>query len=176
MSSFIVIEDKILSFQEYCLTESIAPKKTAYGTNDDADNKVIENVYEALITFFKSNGIVYAVLIKSYNDGVVVGFGASDVKNSFIKNLKAFTDKRTNGLSGGLAAQTFSKVFYVLVEIIKKKKLDYPLYFSGADPRLGILYDAVVKNKFFIEELKKLGYTYVGKEHDHHKFEISPNI
>jgi hypothetical protein len=171
MSSFITTENEILSFQEYCLLESVAPKETPYGTNDDADDRVIaHDRASSFITFFKSNDLTYAVLVNKYSDGFEVGFGASDVKDSFIKNLRAFTDKRTNVLSGGLAAQTFSKVFYVLVEMVEKGRWACPLYFSEADPRLGTLYDNLVKNKFFLEELGKLGYTYEGKENKHHKF------
>ena len=65
------------------------------------------------------------------------------------------------------ALKIFNYVIYVTLEISKKYNIKN-LKFYGETPELDKLYTNMVKNKFFIEEFKKLGYKFTKINDSYH--------
>lgn len=174
MSSFIYNKGKFYSFTEYCkLNEAIKPKVTEYGINDDTNNGEIYNHYGAYLTFFKENDLTFAIqFVPRNNNNYEVGFAASKVKEDFLYNIETFNAKR---IGGGYALSIFSKVFYVMLEMfnyLNQQQINInSVYFKGSDLILGKLYSNLMKNRFFIRELNKVGFEFKGKRGDDFTFE-----
>ena len=157
MSYFLFTEEgKPLHFKEYfeTLNEAVRPNKTKYGTNDSMDDGVMKSMYNTAYTFFKHEDHFIAVLM-SLEDGTVA-FGTSNTHSTSPRDY----DQSPKAMKSGF--KVFGKVFYVLIEMIKKHK-PKEIEFDGASPALDRLYGSIVKNKAFQKELEKIGYRYRGE-------------
>lgn len=161
MSSFIWENGNFVSFRDYLLSESIKPKEIKFGTNFNRyDNGKIENINGTILISFKFNEKLYTVIMDSNNS---VGFHWSELP---VKELDYFDiiiqDSSKNViLNGASALKTFSYIFYIIIYVLKKYNKKEVL-FNAAHPALGRVYDNMVKNKFFLNELEKAGYEYLG--------------
>ena len=164
MSYFLFTEEgkpmKFLEYYEY-IEEAVRPTKTKFGTNESMDDGKWKEQYGMYYTFIKhDNNAFVSVLI--HQDGTV-GFGTS---NRHTLDMTKY-DQEMKKFKGGFAI--FGKVFYVMIEYIKKKK-PIEINFSGANSSLERLYDKVVKNPATIKELERIGYHYRGKLGAEHYF------
>lgn len=164
MSSFIYENERFISFSNYCLSESIKPKEISYGLNDATDDGEIKKLPSTMMTFFRHGDHTYMVSVMRNGE---VGFGVSSSTERHLDNIIKFNTKRTGG---GDAVKVFSYVFFVLGKINKQFGLKR-LMFNSSDNMLGKMYDNLVKNKFFIKELKTMGYVYKGEIGVYHTFE-----
>lgn len=153
---------EILSFSSFCLSESISPNKTDFGTNDSMDDgkfKVIKDFF--IYAFFEHNGNYYTVYMNS-NDGEV-GFGVS---KTYSLNPTDYSDDRVQTRN---ALRVLGKVLYVLFELVTQFSIDV-IRFNAANPALGKVYDRMVSNKFVLSYIEKFGYEYDSKYGDSHFF------
>jgi len=153
----------LVSFSEYCLSESIKPKVTEYGTDESTSNRRIEHVSRVFYTFMQASDAYWCVLLK--DDGEV-GFGRSD---EFSTDPRDYSDERTNTRS---ALQVYGKVLYVMLEIFDKKAPNTmtAIKFGSANPAAGKVYDRMVKNKWLLDELSERGLEYIGVQNGEHIF------
>ncbi|MCG7944830.1 MAG: hypothetical protein N0C84_00630 [Candidatus Thiodiazotropha taylori] len=155
---------KMLNFKGYlALTESLRMTKTKFGTNSSMSNGKIEtNFGTHHHTFFDAgNTYVFVGLVA----GGEVGFGTS---SEFSLDVTDYDMDPKNFRKSSIVL--FSKVFYVIVEMLKQTKTK-EVRFSGDNANLERMYDKVVKNKYFLDELDKIGYKYRGKLGDDHYFQ-----
>ncbi len=156
MSVFIRENDKFYDLFDYVLSESIKPKKISYGTNDKADNLNMgyDKVYYTFFKQFSHNLVVFIG-----NNGIM-SFGVIPSDTNLIDNM---FNANVNRLNQGLAAKSFSYVFYIVLKMVNVYNINI-IKFSGADNGLDKFYDKLVTNKFFIDHLSKEGWLYKGKE------------
>lgn len=159
---FIRNQGDLVSFTDYLLSESILPKKTAYGTDLLAKDKTIQTTGNLIWTITRHDDNYYMVLVNK-NTGEC-GFGAYDKWDGDF-DLPFSHDRRmsTNALA------SFGYVWYVLLEIADKHKLTL-LKFDAADQKLSRVYDRMIENKFFLSYLSKSGWSYQGKPNNFYTF------
>jgi hypothetical protein len=168
MSTIIRYNNRIYSFSEFLLSESIKPKKTPYGLNfsDFNDSEIHEGGF--LATCFlhpeQEEGILVAILETgecSFGTFLLQNFNADSSVLDFIEVL---SDKKKSNGSPGL--KIFNSVFYVLLEIIKKFDLN-KIYFNASNKDLGNAYERMVKNEYFLQELEHIGFFYRNENENH---------
>lgn len=162
---FVVEDNKLLTFSEFLVSESIKPKIVDYGT--DLNNKEWKRLnYNSYITAFKSSGLIYIVFYRNGYIGLFSGkvepFDNLEYIDSFEDLINVYNMDRTNTSEGIII---FNKAFYVFVQIIKLYN-PKQILFDGNDKDLGGMYEKIVQNKFFLNQIKELGYCYVGKIED----------
>jgi hypothetical protein len=165
MSSVISINGKIVTFSEYLLSESIRPKNISYGLNKDTNDSKIYNKGGITGTLFLHPKSEYGILVAIVNKEAVFGIYDKDLHSNFNDIIEVLSDRNERGTAPGL--KICSHVFYVILELLKITK-DTELFFDASNRDLGRVYDYLVKNKYFIEELDKIGFTY--KEDSKYKF------
>lgn len=167
MSMFLINGKELISFNEYLLGESIQPRETDWGANPDMDNREVPSVVsgKAWYTFFQAEGAYWAVIVNHTGE---VGFGRSD---EFSLDIMDYEDDRSITRS---AIKVFNQVFYVLLQMLETDsrlaKLRF-IKFSGTNPALGKVYDRMVQNKFFLDQLEQAGFEYMGKHQEDHLFQ-----
>ena len=165
MSSFLRHGGVILSFNQFLLSEAIRPFRISFGSNSAMDNGKIVDESPVSYTFFKHNNIYYCVFLGYRNNtDAEVGFGAS---KTFSLDVNNYTDSQIGGTN---ALKIFSQVFFVLLKIVEGNPRLKRILFSSANPKLGRVYDTVVTNKIFIDELESIDYVYDNKHLDYHIF------
>lgn len=161
MSSFIWENGTFVSFRDYLLSESIKPKEIKFGTNYNNfnDGKIV-NINGIILTSFKFNERLYTVIIDNKNS---VGFHWSEIPEKEIDYLDIITQNSSKNkiLNSTSALKAFSYVFYIILVILKKHNKKEVL-FSAEHTNLAKVYDSMVENKFFLKELEKAGYEYLG--------------
>lgn len=143
---------QILTFEEWLLSESVKPKETLYGNNVGFDNNKISKIGPFYETFFLDT-FLYHVAIENN----IVGFGVSvDIPTTEeeLDNL-TFSDQRIVTKS---ALNVFNKVFFVILKLLEEAKLK-EVNFVAANSDLKKIYDALLANRYFNEELNKIGYS-----------------
>lgn len=165
MSMLIFENEKMLSFSEFCLSESISPKKVPYGTNSKIDNLKFDKNDNILYTFFESQNNFYLVTFLESSDkqSVEIGFGVSD---QFSKNLYDYTADRQSTRN---ALSVLSNILYIVFEIVSKLKFP-DIKFESANPALGSVYARMVQNKFVLKYIEDYGYHYNGIQNGFYTF------
>lgn len=163
MSSFITEKTennfRFISFEDYILLESIKPKQGVFGLNSDMNNMDFFNSNNTSYTFMNFGDRQYCIIIDQKNR---VGFGVSD---DMSLDPSDYTDNRRFGTTEVI--KVFNQVIWAILYMAKETKRII-IKFSSADPKLGVVYDRMVKNKYLIDSLIENGYEYKGKnEHDH---------
>jgi len=153
----------LVSFSEFCLSESIRPKPTQYGTDENASNGNIERKFGIYYTFIKTEDAYWSVSIRL--DGEV----AFSRRDDYSPDPMDYSDDRRSTRS---ALQVFNHVFYVLLEMFDKIKVNTMtvITFEGANPALGKVYDRLVKNKWFLASMEEKGFEYSGITNGKHVF------
>jgi len=166
MSYFLFTEEgkpmKFLEYYEY-IEEAVRPTKTKFGTNKDMNNGKWQQKMSFHSTFIKHDDNAYVAVFVD-GDGTI-GFGTS---NTYSLDIAKYDQDMKSWKSG---FSVFGKVFYVMLEMIKKKKPS-EINFSGANPSLERLYAKIVKNPATIRELERIGYHYKGMYGGEHYFEL----
>lgn len=169
MSSIIYCDDKFIGLFDFLLSESIKPKVIDFGTNEDFNDS----------SFFRVNGIIgtskYANRIYNVtfheSDGLL-GFYFTYVKDIDFNNFDYFDsilkDVQYELADPSHAAKVFSLVFYITLQLIKQYKIK-TLKFNAQHSKLDKFYNALMKNKLFVNEFIRLGYDY-SKSDDYHIF------
>jgi hypothetical protein len=160
---------KILSYKEFCLSESFRPLYIEYGT--DLKNEEWYSDDEHFWTFVKYEKYYYCVVIDVYGD---VGFATSDIfdKSIFSKwngitDTFDFDERKTSS-----ASKVFCYAMYVILQGLKEFNIR-EFKFSGQHAALGKIYKTVVsKNKYFLDSLKKEGYYFDREEDDEFYFKL----
>ena len=145
LSMNMIFHDKVFynSFREY-LNEGISIKKTEYGLNNpDFNNNEINDSKGVIYTFFVENNNVYIVMIKRYYEVVF-----TKVKDY---NTMEFYDGLTADRN---QFKVFGKVMYVVIEMMKKLKIDY-VYFDGLTKKHTKIYTTLFNSKSIQKEAKK---------------------
>lgn len=155
MSILVGRIDQFLTFNEWLLSESILPTKVEYGNNPPLFNnkKILNYIGDVSGSCFISDNLLYSI---QFNADGEIAFGVSNKLPKDIKELAhvKFSDDRIITKS---ALSVFNKVFYVLVELLQKQKRN--VFFRSANGKLEGIYNAMLKNKYFNDELNKLGYS-----------------
>lgn len=151
-----------LTFNEWLLTESIKPKYTLFGTNTDKydNNNILKIQYDGKTTYetyFIADNKLYTIQYNGVNTNLVsIGFGVSkDIPKTQeeLDNVKLSHNKVVS-IS---ALDIFNKVFYIVTKTIFNLKKD--IYFEAASDDLKNIYNKLIDNKYFNDELNKLGYS-----------------
>lgn len=153
------MSNKILSFEEFSISESLRPLRIDYGT--DLKNEEWNSVEDIKWTFIKYDRYFYCIII----DHGQIGFATSQFfdqkKMGVWENIPKYFDFDERKTSS--AAKVFSHVFYVIIAGIKKYNI--PLFFFSAQhPALGNVYKRMVeKNKYFLDAVDKAGFQSEGE-------------
>lgn len=160
---------KILSFNEFCISESLRPMYIVYGT--DLKNKEwnYSSENETYWTFIKNDKYFYCIILSKEGD---VGFATSEFfdqkflsKWTNVLDFYSFDERKTSS-----ALKVFSYVIFVILEGANGFKLD-TIYFSGQHDALGKVYERMVKhNKYFLDSFKEAGYVYDKEENGKYYF------
>jgi hypothetical protein len=139
-----------LTFSEYCLSESLRPIKTVFGT--DLHNHKWYNKEDLYWTFFKTERYYYCVTLENGQ----VEFATSDIfdEENFSNwfNVAEAFDFDERKISS--ASKIFSNVMYIVIQGLNTFDID-EFYFYGYSPALGTLYQRMVyHNKFFLDSIK----------------------
>lgn len=169
MSMPFFVNNDILTFREYLLSESIKPKSTNYGT--DIDNNFSNKEwtdFEYGYTFSKINDKYYCILLKQQSDDMAeIAFATSDKSTNNPREYSVSRHDTHNILS------VFSQLLYIFLEGIKIYPSIKYIIFESANPALGKAYDKMVKNKWLLETLKEQGFEYEGLLGDFYTFKKS---
>lgn len=150
----LILDSKPISLIDYLMGESVKPTQTPYGTDIHTSNNqliTIDDPTDMTCTLIHNGGIYY--LICFMHDTNEVKFFAH---KGYSSNLDDYTTDRTFSAN---AIKVISGVFYVVVNIATKLGWNKFL-FQGYDPRLHQVYNKIVTNSYFLEEIKKFGFTY----------------
>ncbi len=145
----------IRTFDQWLLIEAIKPIQTSYGSNPpNFDNKQIVSSTQSIGTFFIYSNNMYMVQI--HENGEIAFGGNKRIPNSLEELIDMqITDDRLLSISG---TAVFGRVFYVLLEVLKHSN-NVNLYFRTTNDNLTKLYNTLTKNKNFLNELSKVGYS-----------------
>jgi hypothetical protein len=165
----------MIKFREWLeekeLFESIKPKEIKYGINSKFNNGQIYEVNSSFfITSFLYEDKIYFVLL---NNGDISFLFMNKSRFEFEKydyyDLLNILDQEDNTKITNTknVLRVFNYVVYIVLEISKKYNIKN-LHFYSQTPELDKVYSNMVKNKFFIEEFKKLGYVYTKNNKYYH--------
>lgn len=160
MSAVIYYDSKFISLNNFLLSESIKPKAVQYGTNSDFNNSKMFRVNNVIGTSFKYIDKIYTVTFDTSTNEF--GFYFVLLKDIDFENFDYFVsifnevDQIVNNPSN--AAKIFGSVFHIILQIVEKYNLKM-VKFDGANKRLDKFYETIMKNKLFVEEFTKLGFT-----------------
>lgn len=148
------------------LQESVEPKETEYGSDmrGGFKNKEWEHTPNTpfVHTFIRHSHNKHVRVILNKDSGELAF--ATRHSNQVTDNPYGYSPKRAN-IEDSL--KVFNKVAHVGIEGAKKHNLKH-ITVSGHDPQLGVLYDKVAKNKFFLDKMKHHGFSYQGKNAENH--------
>lgn len=166
MSFLIITEDhKMMSLNDFLLSESIRPKEIKFGTNPETDNLKFKTIDTFTGTFFTALQAWFAVVINSKNGDVMFG-----ISEQFSDKFSAYTDEKIRSLNSSQVPRIFSFVFFIVIQLLKKEENQLKeIRFSGT-PVTGNLYKRLVRNKAFLEELENIGFSYRGFVDDYYIF------
>jgi hypothetical protein len=162
-----------LSFYEFCISESLRPMNTKFGTDSYFMNEEWFKQYGSdgkhiYWTFFRYEKYYYCVVL----DGGNIGFATADVfDNTKINNYLLVKDMfNFNSRDTSSASKVFSYVIFVAIQGIKKFNWK-EFYFYAQQPALGSIYKRMVyNNKFFLDSLKKEGFVFDREENERYYF------
>ena len=172
MSLLVGRIDSFLTFNDWLLTEAIKPLKVEYGSNPPLfnDSKIIKYLGDINGTCFISDGLLYTVQYSKYGE---IAFG---VNSKIPKDIAEFSRIKfsDNKIASKSALYVFNKVFYVLIEVLKEQKRD--VFFSPANSTLDNIYSTMIRNRFFNDELNKIGYSNIFSENNIYKINYNKEI
>lgn len=157
---------KYLSFEEFCLSESLRPMSIDYGT--DLKNELWHINGSIYWTFIKYNEYYYCIVIDDGQIGFAAGefFDGSlyDDFNNVVRYFD-FEERKTSS-----AVKVFAYIFYVILQGTQKYNLN-KFWFSAQHPALGNVYQRMVdKNPYFMDSVKKAGFEYMGQNNGKYEF------
>ena len=150
MSSIFLDKNILLSFDQWCLSESIVDTPTKFGTNAEMDNGETKTELGVHHTFFKHKGLHHCVYLSNYGE---VGMGTSQDPST---DISSYSDKRQPH-GGPIGA--FGKSMHVIHHLVDKHGIN-KIHFTGADPRLGTMYDRLMDNKHFQKSMRDKGWNH----------------
>jgi hypothetical protein len=155
-------QKRMMTFGEFCLSESIAPKSVAYGTDIEMNDKTFYvSSDDDLATFFEFNKLFYCVTYIARNKEV--GFGVSE------KQSVDMSDYSDTKIQTSKALQVFGHVMFIIMTMANEQRLDV-IKFDSANTKLGEIYDRLVNNKFIMKYINDKHFEYTGKEGKVHVF------
>lgn len=167
MSTFYFDENnRMMSFEQWCLSESIVDTPTEFGTNKEKNNGEIKSEFGNHYTFFTHKGSHHVVVIQppDANGEHEVGMGTSKDHSLHIMH---YSDARQ---PHGSPIGAFGKTMHIIHHIADKHNIK-KLKFHGADPRLGSMYERLMGNKHFIKSMADKGWrhsvTTVSRKRNH---------
>lgn len=164
MGMILDLDDgSMIGFNDFLkLRESVEPKYTDYGTDSEnhfKNKKWLHNTDTPHAhTYFSHSPTHHARVIINKETGEVA-FSARN-SDDLTNNPKGYTHRR---MDLGHALPVLNKVVHVTLQGAKAHNLKY-VKFSGIDAQLGVVYDKIAKNKFFIDKMKEHGFEYRGKD------------
>lgn len=162
MSSILYIEDRFIGLFDYLLSESIKPNKKNYGTNKDFNNEKFFRANNMVGTSFVEKDNLYTCTLDTNTN--VISFHFSYVKDINFDDFDYFENiLRTVNYELAApthAARVFGYIFYIILEMISKYKLDN-IKFDAEHTKLDKFYDTLFSNKLFVKEFEERGYEFV---------------
>lgn len=164
--SYIVHENKIMTLTDFCLSEAILPKETAFGTdkdmNDGKTKRIGDPVDRFHYTFFKGKKSHHIAGIHANGE---VGIGTSDEHT-----LDPFKYDDSRRRTNDDARHFFGKAMHVIHHIADKHGINH-LKFDASNPKLGSVYDMMSRSPSTVKSMKERGWSYKGKHDGMHHFE-----
>lgn len=120
MITFLEHNGKLMSFNDFCLSEAITHTKTEFGVNKDMNDGGYHHIQGYAGAFFKhehKNGTTYHSVLMDRETGEV-GFGTSD-RHSLIPSAYTHDKKDSTGDAFG----TFGKSMHVLQHLADKHNM-----------------------------------------------------
>lgn len=143
-------DNKILTYNQYVLSEAIKPKVTDYGT--DGMNGYFSLSDNNLYTFFIHKDKSYLFVIDKVNGEV--GFSSKEGNISLNPSDYSLDSKNIHN-----AISVFNKVLYLITIAVKKHNL-VTIMFEPANEYLGNFHKKLVNNDNFLKVLSDLGFVY----------------
>jgi hypothetical protein len=162
MSAMIEYNNKLLTFDEYCiLSEALNPKPTKYGNNNPHfDNQQYTTKGNTQTTWFLDGSILYWVWFDELSEVSFMKYTNKD--------LQAFSD--TDWYVMGKSTPTnairiFSSIFYIALTMSEQFHRNY-IYFKGFSTQLDKFYKYLGQNKQFLASIASFGWYYNGENEE----------
>jgi hypothetical protein len=173
----ILVENKMMTYKEFLLSESFKPREIGYGT-DLINKEWIKLEYtNTYISFFKKID-TFAVIVAKRGNQAQISFSINYKNNvkkmtnekfyDYIKNIKSVSDiakkfkfTRTGKEPTANIMQVFNNIIYIFIEAIKKFNLN-EVYFYSFSTDLQHTFLSMVESKLFNKYINEIGYIYDG--------------
>lgn len=174
MASPIGYNNRLWTFGDFMVSESVRLKKTEFGVNsfiDDRNFKRIDTL-KASITFIEYQDSLYLIFLDDNNE---FGFGTLKDNHKYVTDTDVNIDKIIIDITddnlnvGAPAIKIFSKIMYVMAEMVKIFNLE-DFYFSSANDKLSPVYDKLVMNKYFLSDLSDKDISFINKKDNEYYF------
>lgn len=170
MSTVIYYDDKFVGLFDFLLSESIKPKIIEFGINKYFNDSNFFEVNNIIGTSFKYSNRLYNITLNKSDSSL--SFYFTYIKDIDFNNFDYFDsilqEVQYELADPSHAAKVFSLVFYVTLQLVTKYKIK-TIKFDAQHNRLDKFYNTLMKNKLFMDEFIKLGYSY-SKTDDFHIF------
>lgn len=168
---------KLMSFKDFCLSESVLPKEVQYGANfpDFNDKKTYVPSKGMTSCWFVHGTALYWIWIEDKTGDVsFMKCSTPFLKDNehIIKQIYLDYKEYVMGNQKGSynAINIFSEIFYVVIKLAEMNN-NNTIGFMGYDTALDNFYKLLVKNKALLNKLRTLGWTYRGVIRGDHIFE-----
>jgi len=164
VSGHITENGKRYTLMDYILSESIRPKPTPFGINEETDNyKYLKftDPTDDIATLFKDQNNYYMVTVRLDNGEVLLERG-----NFYSIDPADYSMDRYQTSN---AILVFSKACYIALMLVKVAGLKQ-ICFLESNAALGSVYKRLVYNDFFLSDLYQLGFGYAGERNGYHIF------
>lgn len=174
MSAKFIIEDKALSFEEFCLSESISPKEIPFGDNfpEFNNSKTIEH-NGILSTWFVFSTSLYWVWVDKSGDISFMRCKMPLLKDTekIVKQLYLIPTEYDMGDQKGSynAINLFGNILHVVLYLADKTKVKV-IKFRGFDNSLENFYKLLSRNTPLLNKLENLGWKYIGIKNRRYTF------
>lgn len=152
--SFAIYEGgKKYSFTEYCLSESVGPRPTAFGTNEAANNKQIlkDPDHNSAYSLIKDDNSYLKVDVSLETGEIYVERSLEYTLDPTKYSMERWQTK--------LALTSTNKALFLALAIIEKMGLRQ-FRLSAVNPALGRIYELLRDNPFFLRDIGKLGFEF----------------
>ncbi|MDD2505283.1 MAG: hypothetical protein PHF21_03295 [Bacilli bacterium] len=174
MSVKFVIDDKILSFKEFILSESIVPKQTKFGTNYPYfDNNEIYSFKGINSTWCVIDKSLYWIWIDNTNEVSFMKCKTPVLDNTdfILKQIYKIPTEYFMGTAEASynAMNLFGNIFFVILQLADILQIN-SISFKGFSNNLDKFYSILVQNKLFASKVKEYNWQYSGIEDEKYIF------
>ena len=147
-------EDTTMSLLDYCIiSEALVPRVTPFGTYPECTDGKVDMITGNITTWFLDRDDIFLVQID--NKGVF-GFARHIPGHDYKFTSDNYVMDQSLPMTNSL--RIFNKVFFLILLLADKVRLK-TMEFSGAHPRLGIVYHNMLSNPRIIDTITKSGWS-----------------